>query len=91
MSTGCANNQSLTIPVFDDDGDVVKCRCSTNICLSGLSIDVEKCIIFFNPLLGGYYTIEISIEDYDANGKQLSSIPLQFIAFVQSNTAFCCK
>jgi len=38
--------------------------------------------------------IEIVIEDFARNGSQvvpLSSIPLQFIAFVQTNTVYCCK
>ena len=93
MSTGCSNNQSLPIPVYDADGDTIKCRCSNNICLSGLTMDVDNCILTFNPTVIGYYTIEIVIEDYALNvsNSPLSSVPLQFIVFVLANTSFCCK
>ena len=93
MSTGCSNNQSVLIPVFDADGDLIKCRCSNDICLSGLTIHVDNCIIYFNPTATGYYTIEIRIEDYALNvsNDPLSSVPLQFIVFVLANNSFCCK
>ena len=93
MSTGCSNNQSLPIPVYDADGDLIKCRCSNNVCLSGLAMDVNNCIIYFNPTASGYYTIEIIIEDYalSVSNSPLSSVPLQFIVFVQANTIYCCK
>ena len=93
MSTGCSNNQSLPIPVYDADDDLIKCSCSNNICLSGLAMDVNNCIIYFNPTASGYYTIEIIIEDYALNmsNSPLSSVPLQFIVFVQANTIYCCK
>ena len=93
LSTGCSNNQSLVIPVTDADGDYVKCRCFNNICLTSLLIDQNKCIIYFNPTVTGYFTIEIVLEDFDkfSSTVPLSSIPLQFIAFVQANTAQCCK
>jgi hypothetical protein len=93
MSTGCSNNQSVSIPVYDADGDLIKCRCSNDMCLSGLTMDVDNCIIHFNPTATGYYTIEVRIEDYALNvsNKPLSSVPLQFIVFVQANTIYCCK
>jgi hypothetical protein len=93
MSTYCTHNQSLFIPVYDADGDIIKCRCSNNICLSGLTMDEDNCILTFNPTVIGFYTIEISIEDYapSMSNIPLSSVPLQFIVFVQANTSFCCE
>ena len=79
--------------MYDADGDLIKCRCSNNVCLSGLTMDVNNCIIYFNPTVSGYYTIEIIIEDYarQASNSPLSSVPVQFIVFVQANSIYCRK
>ena len=93
LSTGCSNNQSLAIPVNDVDMDLVRCRCSTSVCLTGFSMDSVNCILYFNPILSGFYTLEILIEDFAASNPKvaLSSVPLQFIANVGSNTLNCCN
>ena len=93
FSIGCTVNQSLIIPVNDPDGDEVRCRCSNNICLSDFTIDTRKCIIYFDPNLVGYYAFEIILEDFASSQSiiPLSSVPLQIIANVLSNTLFCCS
>lgn len=93
LSTGCINNQSIAIPVSDPDDDIIKCRCMNDTCLTGLLIDKENCIIYFNPVLAGYYAIEIQIEDFEHKNSlvSLSSVPLKLIADVLNNSSFCCK
>ena len=78
------SQEEIIIPVNDPDGDVVRCRCAIDTCLEGLSIDVNSCVITFRPVSKGYYSIEITIEDYEKAGSNvpLSSVPLQFIANV---------
>ena len=94
LSTGCVSSQSLVIPVKDADGDLVRCRCAGNTCLTGFTIDSDACIMYLNPSLTGYYALEVVLEDYArgaSSGTPLSSVPLQFIAYVLEDTSFCCK
>ena len=93
LGIGCANNQSLAIPVSDVDGDLVRCRCSQNVCLTGFSIDSVNCIMYFNPTLIGYYALDLLIEDFAPSSPNvaLSSLPLQVIAYVDSKPVNCCK
>ena len=93
LSTGCSNNQSLVIPVADEDMDLVRCRCSNNVCLAAFSMDSVNCILYFNPSMAGYYVLDIDMEDFAPSmpNVALSSVPLQFIANVTSSTLDCCK
>ena len=93
LSANCPMNQSVALDVHDPDGDEVKCRCSTNVCISNLQIDEENCIFYFNPTATGYYAIEIVIEDFGSSGSNvpLSSVPFQFLANVFLSQIYCCN
>ena len=94
LSTDCVYNQSLVIPVSDADGDLVRCSCAGNTCLPDFAMDSDACIMYMNPVMSGYYALEVVLEDYPRGGVggPLSSVTLQFIAYVvYFNTSFCCN
>ncbi len=92
LSANCANNRSVVIPVTDVDGDVVRCRCNYNPCISNAVMDKDKCILYFNPTAVGSYAIEVQIEDFaTANStKPMSSMPVLFLVSVVNSGATCC-
>ena len=92
LSLNCTNNRTIVIPVADSDNDTVKCRCSNDMCLSYLTIDKEKCIIYFNPVSSGFFAIEIQIEDFNSSTSTvaMSSVPLQFLVNVTTGSMYCC-
>jgi hypothetical protein len=93
LSSSCANNISVPIPVTDADGDVVRCRCNYNLCIADAVIDKNNCILYFNPANVGFYAIELVIEDFaTANSTTpMSSVPLVFLVSVTSGgSATCC-
>ena len=95
ISANCTNNRSISIPVSDPDNDVVRCRCNNNICLPFASIDQANCILYFNPTVTGYYSVEIQIEDFASSSSTvaLSSVPLVFLVNVTNavNRCYVCS
>ena len=92
IAANCTNNRSITIPVYDADGDVVRCRCNYDICLSIAYMDKSNCILYINPTATGYYAVELQIEDFASSSstKPLSSVPLVFLMSVVNTGATCC-
>jgi len=91
IGSSCFGPQTLQIPVSDPDGDVVKCFCTNNTCLSVISINSDTCVITFNPV-NGYYAIYITIQDFDKSTTiPKSSIELQFVTFVNPTSNNCRK
>jgi hypothetical protein len=92
LSSSCANNISVPIPVTDADGDVIRCRCNYDICISSAVMDKDNCILYFNPSVVGYYAIEVQIEDFAtaSSTTPMSSVPLVFLVSVVNNGASCC-
>ena len=91
ISSGCSGLQTLQVPVFDPDGDTVRCYCTNNLCLSVMTIDPITCIITFNPT-NGYYAVALTIQDFEAGSSvPKSSVPIQFITYVNSGTGNCRK
>ena len=95
IMTGCPT-QTLALTPFDKDGDLVKCRWSTEDeaksahhgsgNYASLSLDEDTCVITYDgsadTITTGVKPIAIHVEDYDGNGNIRSSIPVQFLATV---------
>ncbi|CAF1091125.1 unnamed protein product [Brachionus calyciflorus] len=87
-------NSTIKIPVFDQDGDRVKCRFSTGnecggICqtVPGAIIDSDKCTLTFKPASIGYFAAALQIEDFSdqiSSTLPLSSVPIQFLFYVEN-------
>jgi hypothetical protein len=92
ISANCANNRSVSIPVTDADGDIVRCRCNYNLCISNAVMDIDNCVLYFNPNVVGYYAIEVQIEDFStaSSTTPMSSVPLVFLVSVVNSGATCC-
>ena len=87
----------IKVPTRDPDFDIVKCRWALSnlrecagVCNSapGALIDEENCTITFTPEKEGFYVMALQIEDfYNATDDlPLSSIPLQFMLYVENKT-----
>ncbi|CAC5424640.1 unnamed protein product [Mytilus coruscus] len=100
FSYGC--DYTLKIPVSDDDGDVVKCRWSTQtpndecggVCktLSGSYLDESSCVLSYNATRStGWYAVALQIEDFQktTDAVPFSSVSLQFLIFVANSNASC--
>ncbi|XP_062602414.1 integrin beta-like protein C [Saccostrea cucullata] len=98
LQHGCDHN--ITIPVFDKDNDVIKCRwakseynecggvCST---FKHASLN-ENCEIRYSAIYQiGWYAVAIQIEDFASENSttSLSSIPLQFLVNVFQSSKKC--
>jgi hypothetical protein len=91
IGSGCSGAQILQIPVSDPDGDVVKCFCTNNTCLSIMSIDSDTCVITFQKT-SGTYAIYITIQDFNSGSSvPKSSIELQFVTYINPTSTNCCK
>ena len=97
---GCSG-QTLKLSPVDVDGDMVRCRWADAIddvksvfhdtsLYSSLTLDEEKCIITYDGTMDesseGYKPIAIQVEDFDAGGIVLSSMPVQFAAKLWTST-----
>jgi hypothetical protein len=93
IAANCTNNRSITIPVYDADGDVVRCRCNYDICLSIAFMDKDNCILYINPTAAGYFAVELQIEDFASASSttSMSSVPLVFLMSVVNTGATCCS
>ena len=93
ISSNCTNNRSVTIPVTDADGDVVRCICKYNLCIANAFMDENNCVLYFNPTVTGYYAIEIEIQDFAtaSSTTPLSTVPLVFLVSVVNSGATCCS
>ncbi|KAL4240889.1 hypothetical protein ACF0H5_001671 [Mactra antiquata] len=101
LQQGC--NHTLTVPVHDDDNDVIRCRWSkheSNECggvcngLPGSILDGDQCTLSYNAVNNtGWYAVAIQVEDFiDVNSHTpLSSIPVQFLVQVYSGNDSCVK
>ncbi|CAG2216655.1 unnamed protein product [Mytilus edulis] len=100
FSYGC--DYTLKIPVFDDDGDIVKCRWSTRtlndecggVCetLSGSYLNESSCVLSYNATEStGWYAVALQIEDFQMSSDTapFSSVSLQFLIYVASLNAPC--
>nr|XP_022295374.1 uncharacterized protein LOC111105368 isoform X1 [Crassostrea virginica] len=98
LLAGCQH--SVKIPTIDDDGDIVRCRfpSSSNECgylcggLSGSTIDRDTCLFSYNATRGtGTYGVSVQIEDFARSTPSvvLSSVPLQFLIIVFSDSLGC--
>ncbi|KAK3612247.1 hypothetical protein CHS0354_039529 [Potamilus streckersoni] len=97
LPQGC--QYTITIPVYDYDGDIVRCRKASRnedecggICDAfPAEFDEDACLILFNATYDGWYGVAVQIEDFSkANpGQPLSSIPLQFLVYVPPSQKGC--
>ncbi|XP_061176033.1 uncharacterized protein LOC133184985 [Saccostrea echinata] len=98
LQYGCDHN--ITIPVFDKDNDVIKCRWAKSslrecggVCSSfPHSWLYEKCEIRYSAVYKiGWYAVAIQIEDFASENSTtpLSSIPLQFLIKVFQSSKKC--
>ncbi|CAG5111138.1 Oidioi.mRNA.OKI2018_I69.chr2.g5472.t1.cds [Oikopleura dioica] len=91
---GC-EGQAYHVNPVDSEGDTIRCRWSTssesrhmawNSGFQQFVLDEEYCIVTYRPefdLLGeGSKPVAIQVEDFDANGTLLHSVPLAFVCVV---------
>jgi hypothetical protein len=91
IGSSCSGAQILQIPVSDPDGDVVKCFCTNNACLSVMTIDSDACVITFQSI-SGTFAIYITIQDFDSGSTvPKSSIELQFVTYINPTSSNCRK
>ncbi|WAR12060.1 hypothetical protein MAR_026240, partial [Mya arenaria] len=102
LRRGC--NHTITIPVSDVDGDIVKCRRASqwhnklDECASICSaihdswLDNNNCVLTYMATTNGWYAVALQVEDY-ANATDafpLSSIPVQFLINVYDSQNNSC-
>ena len=92
---------TITVPVTDDDNDVVRCRWANflfNECAEacdafpGAVLDEQRCTLqYTNNGTSGYYAVALQIEDFPSptDTTPLSSVPLQFLVLVSQTTSNC--
>ncbi|CAF1307503.1 unnamed protein product [Adineta ricciae] len=89
---------TISIPVADADGDILRCRWASNdsifdecgdICgeIPGSILYEENCTLVFDSTgksSGDYYAIALMVEDFynDSNSTALSSISIQFLIHI---------
>ena len=95
IMTGCPA-QTLALTPADKDGDLIKCRWSTEEeaksahhgsgNYASFTLDEDTCIITYDgsmdTITSGVKPLAIQVEDYDSNNNVRSSIPVQFLATV---------
>ena len=96
VMSGC-DGQSINLSPTDPDGDTVKCRWADKFEEGGastynaaawpsLSLDGDNCVVTYTGSIDdtkvGLKGVGIMMEDFDANGKVKSSIPVQFLSAV---------
>ena len=91
-------NHVISIPVYDPENDIVKCRWAVGmecagICgqFPGAELDSESCSISYNANEGeGHQVAAIMIEDFlPGSTDPMSSVGLQFIALVFESRRPC--
>nr|XP_022301288.1 uncharacterized protein LOC111109459 [Crassostrea virginica] len=100
LLSGCSHQ--IQIPVIDADGDIVRCRFPTSsnsnecgyLCdgLPGSSLDSNTCLFSYNTTYGtGIYGVSVQIEDFATTAPSvvLSSVPLQFLVLVFTDSLGC--
>ncbi|XP_052774126.1 uncharacterized protein LOC128212825 isoform X1 [Mya arenaria] len=91
LQSGC--NHTITVPVGDIDGDIVRCRWADTpeecggVCngLPNAELDNVTCSITYSTIYEtGWYAVAIQVEDFAtfSSVNALSSIPVQFLVFV---------
>ncbi|XP_052774203.1 uncharacterized protein LOC128212867 isoform X2 [Mya arenaria] len=91
LQSGC--NHTITVPVGDIDGDIVRCRWADTseecgeVChgLPNAELDNVTCSITYSAIYAtGWYAVAIQVEDFVtfSSVNALSSIPVQFLIFV---------
>ena len=95
LMKGCGGQEYAVAPV-DPEGDTVRCRWSSSSeshdmawfsMLTQFSLDQDTCVVTYHPendqaTTGGSKAISVQVEDFDADGNLLHSVPLVFIALV---------
>ena len=96
VMSGC-DGQSIDLSPKDPDGDTVKCRWAETfeeggastynaVAWPSLSLDGDNCVVTYTGSIDdtkvGLKGVGIMMEDFDANGKVKSSIPVQFLTAV---------
>ncbi|XP_078331912.1 uncharacterized protein LOC111109459 isoform X4 [Crassostrea virginica] len=100
LLSGCSHQ--IQIPIIDADGDIVRCRFPTSsnsnecgyLCdgLPGSSLDSNTCLFSYNTTYGtGTYGVSVQIEDFATTAPSvvLSSVPLQFLVLVFTDSLGC--
>jgi len=99
IMSGCPA-QTIELNPFDLDGDTIKCRWakseesfgawSGNHNFGSITLDEDTCILTYDGTsdvaTNGVKPIALQVEDFDANGKVKSSMPIQFLATVWTPT-----
>jgi hypothetical protein len=83
----------IRIPMVDNDNDQVRCRWGLTedecggICASKGILKAFPCELTYNASKLGYEAVAVVIEDFDAENRTLSAVPLQFLIEIynQSN------
>ena len=92
IMSGCPEQRAEIAPT-DADGDEVRCRWATAAEAGGvafdpskhpsLSLDEENCVVNYDGTMDqstvGVKPIALMMEDFDANGKVRSSVPVQYL------------
>jgi len=93
---GC--NHTITIPVDDAEGDVVRCRWADSshgecggVCqaLPGAVLNQRDCTLFYSAVgTAGLYVVAIQIEDFSSatDTTPFSSVPFQFVVNVYESS-----
>lgn len=83
----------IRIPMLDNDNDQVRCRWGRTdeecggICAPKGILKAFPCELTYNASQLGYEAVAVVIEDFDADNRSLSAVPLQFLIEIynQSN------
>ena len=84
--------QTISIPMIDTDGDVVRCRWGASsdecggICTPKGNLQPYPCQLTYNATQLGYEAVALVIEDFDANNQPLSAVPIQFLIQIFNQT-----
>ena len=98
IQEGC--NNTIPIAVSDPDNDIVRCRWAVGVecagichddAFAGATLDSDSCTISYVANDGtGFRAAAIMVEDFLPGSLQpLSSVAIQFLAFVASSTQAC--
>ncbi|KAL3883750.1 hypothetical protein ACJMK2_029984 [Sinanodonta woodiana] len=98
LAYGC--NHTITIPVYDVDGDQVRCRWAigstecADVCKAfpNSVLHEDDCTITYSAVDKiGYYAVAIQMEDFHPIGAMtpLSSVPIQFLVDIYNSSQPC--